>query len=99
MSDVKKTNGNLLKELVSGVATITERINNSISKNDEDHKEIKETLKDIRKISGDEIKDVRDRLKVLEDKKIEFSTTAKFCLFLLGLIPTIITILRCFGYI
>jgi len=99
MSEGKKTNGKLLHELLVNLATITERINNHINKNNEDFTEIKETLKDIQKITGNEVKDIRDRLKVLEEKEIKLSTTWKICFFVFGAVPTIIAILKCLGYI
>jgi hypothetical protein len=96
---MSKSNGKLLKELLVAVATLEERVNNYINKNNEDHNEMKDVLKLIQRVAGDEIKEIEKRLRVLEDRKLQLSTTWKIAILLMGFIPTIFTILRIFGII
>lgn len=95
----RKTNGKLLQEVLVAVVRLEERMKNYICKNDEDHKTMKTTLSELSKTAGEEMKSVEIRLRKLEDKGLQLSTTIKILIFLAGAIPTVITILVAFKII
>jgi len=90
----KKSNGKLLQDILIELATLKERMKNCIDQNAIDHKEIKDKLDEIENISGKEMKDVETRLRKLEDKELQLSTTWKIIISLALAIPTIFTIIN-----
>jgi len=90
----KKSNGRLLADILAELATLKERVNNCISQNSEDHKEIKDTLNEVKRVTGDEIKEIEVKIRKLEDKNLQLSTGWKIGIFLMGFVPTAITVYK-----
>jgi len=92
-------NSELLTELRIEFATLAEQFKAACESNNKDHSEIKEQLTSLSKIAGEEIKQIEERLRKLEDKSLTLSVTWKTIIFLIGAAPIILAVLEHFKII